>query len=161
MLVVPTGQSERTIGRLSAREARVLELAVEGQAMKVIADALEVSQSTTYALLTSGLSKLGVQGVADLTTIARALPKALLCRFGCGSSTLVALGLPTALIDAYPKLTPAERHIVPQLLASKAIPRSPPERNTAVRTIANQVVSIYRKLGVSDRVELALRFSPQ
>lgn len=57
-------------------------------------------------------------------------------------------------------LTPAERAVAARLLNGHDNARVARERGTSVRTIANQVASIFRKLGVSSRGELAARLSP-
>ncbi|CAN5767663.1 hypothetical protein BH11MYX4_BH11MYX4_35440 [soil metagenome] len=57
-------------------------------------------------------------------------------------------------------LTQAERSVTAGLLNGHDNARIARERGTSVRTVANQVASIFRKLGVSSRGELAARLSP-
>ncbi len=54
-----------------------------------------------------------------------------------------------------PALTGAEREVLDHLLAGKSNAVIARLRRTSVRTVANQVASIFRKLGVSSRSELA------
>lgn len=57
-------------------------------------------------------------------------------------------------------LTPAERAVVDGALAGKSNAVMAGERNTATRTIANQLSAAYRKLGVRSRGELAKKLWP-
>jgi DNA-binding NarL/FixJ family response regulator len=53
------------------------------------------------------------------------------------------------------RLTPAEREVASAILAGKSNAEIALERGTSVRTTANQIASIYVKLGVRSRLELA------
>ncbi len=55
------------------------------------------------------------------------------------------------------RLSPAEREVVALLLQGRDNASIARLRGTAVRTIANQVASIFAKLGVRSRSELAVR----
>jgi DNA-binding CsgD family transcriptional regulator len=52
-------------------------------------------------------------------------------------------------------LTRAERAVFDAILSGKSNARIAAERKTSVRTVANQVASIFRRAKVSSRVELA------
>ena len=52
-------------------------------------------------------------------------------------------------------LTGAERAVFDAILLGKSNARIAAERKTSVRTVANQVASIFRRAKVSSRVELA------
>jgi len=54
-----------------------------------------------------------------------------------------------------PTLTPAERAVMALLLAGRSNSEIAKHRKTAVRTVANQVASLFRKFGVGSRAELA------
>lgn len=56
-----------------------------------------------------------------------------------------------------PVLTPAEREVMALLLAGKSNGEIARQRKTAVRTVANQVASLFRKFGVGSRAALAAR----
>ena len=56
-----------------------------------------------------------------------------------------------------PVLTPAEREVMTLLLAGKSNGEIARQRKTAVRTVANQVASLFRKFGVGSRAALAAR----
>lgn len=59
--------------------------------------------------------------------------------------------------SAGPRLTPAERAVMALLLAGKSNAEIAKARKTAVRTVANQVASLFRKFGVGSRAELAAK----
>lgn len=72
----------------------------------------------------------------------------------CGArGSVVVFSYP--IEDAGPKLTDAERQVALRLLAGQSNAEIAEARGCAVRTICNQIQSLYRKLGVSSRAELA------
>jgi DNA-binding CsgD family transcriptional regulator len=72
-------------------------------------------------------------------------------RFAVGGSDLAILSFP---VGDRRGLTPVEHQIIDALLAGRRNADIARERGTSTRTIANQVASIYRKLGVRSRAEL-------
>lgn len=54
-------------------------------------------------------------------------------------------------------LTPGERHVLALVLQGKTNQQVAKARGTSVRTVANQVASIFRKLNVQSRAELVAR----
>jgi DNA-binding CsgD family transcriptional regulator len=54
-------------------------------------------------------------------------------------------------------LTPAERQVLALLLEGRTASEIAARRSTSPRTVANQLASIYRKLGVQGRRELIAR----
>jgi DNA-binding CsgD family transcriptional regulator len=52
-------------------------------------------------------------------------------------------------------LTPAEREVAAAAVAGQSNEMIAAARGAAVRTVANQLASIYRKLGINSRAELA------
>lgn len=63
--------------------------------------------------------------------------------------------LPATVDDA--KLSPAEREVAALILHGRDNASIAALRGTSVRTTANQVASIFAKLGVRSRAELAAR----
>lgn len=57
-------------------------------------------------------------------------------------------------------LTPAEEEVLAFLLDGYDNASIAQARNTTARTTANQVASIFRKLGVTSRTELVAKVSP-
>jgi DNA-binding CsgD family transcriptional regulator len=75
-------------------------------------------------------------------------------RFQVDGTEMAILSFPIDADGGRTPLTPAEHAIVDAILAGKRNADIARERGTATRTIANQVASIYRKLGVRSRAEL-------
>ncbi len=72
-----------------------------------------------------------------------------------GDLELVVVSTPIAESDVLGRLSPAEREVA--LLASAGCPSREiaERRGTSERTVANQLASIFKKLGMSSRTELA------
>ncbi len=58
-----------------------------------------------------------------------------------------------------PELTPAERDVARLAAAGWSNAEIARERGSSERTIANQLATVYRKLGIGSRVELIARAS--
>lgn len=76
-----------------------------------------------------------------------------------GGEDLVVVSLPSDAEVCAPALTRAEREVVRDVLAGCATTEIARIRGRSPRTVANQLASIYRKLGVSSRAELAARLA--
>lgn len=70
---------------------------------------------------------------------------------------VVALRAPLGRGEAFDALSPAEREVADAVLRGDSNRTIAAARATSVRTVANQLASIYRKLGVRGRTELAAR----
>lgn len=70
----------------------------------------------------------------------------------------LVLSFPVATAALPEQLTDAERVVLRELLAGKSNAEIADARGTSPRTVANQISSLYRKLGVASRAELAARF---
>ena len=77
-------------------------------------------------------------------------------RLHVGGEELAVLsyGLPSARLDS--RLSDAEQEVAKALLLGRTNAEIAKARGSAVRTVANQVASILRKLGVQSRHDLAL-----
>lgn len=84
-------------------------------------------------------------------------------RFTLGSEEYVALSFPVTSAsqesEAAFRLTPSEHEILALLVEGRSNSEIARMRQKSPRTIANQVASIYRKLGVGSRRELRARLS--
>jgi DNA-binding NarL/FixJ family response regulator len=83
--------------------------------------------------------------------------------FECGADTFAILSFPVQPPALPPALSTAEREVCRLLLAGATNAEIAKQRGTAVRTIANQVASILRKVGAASRSELPaalLRYAP-
>lgn len=79
-------------------------------------------------------------------------------RFKWAGQTFAVVSQPSPPTPA-PALTAAERAVMALLLAGKSNGEIAKHRKTAVRTVANQVASLFRKFGVGSRAELAAKVS--
>jgi DNA-binding NarL/FixJ family response regulator len=126
---------------LSPREHQAVALVARGYANKVIAGELGVTVSTVSVYLLKAGRKLGVRGRV-----------ALIHAFHCA-------------LDGEPALPPAlstsERAVAALMLRGASNAEIAEARAKSARTVANQVASIFRKLGVRSRGELAARFAPR
>jgi DNA-binding CsgD family transcriptional regulator len=65
---------------------------------------------------------------------------------------LIEFSPPTVNVPG--NLSPAERDVARRLVEGERLPEIARARKTSPHTVANQLRSIYQKLGVSDRAEL-------
>ena len=67
---------------------------------------------------------------------------------------VVLLSYPAASVLLPPGLTDAEREVVEAIVEGKSNAQIAAARGRSARTVANQVNSVFRKLGVGSRTEL-------
>lgn len=128
-------------GALTAVERRVLGRALEGCANKVIALDLRLAGSTIAGYLATAARKLGAGSRIELMAT-------------CGRDSTRSETLDAASLA---RLTPAEHDVVQGLLSGRSNAEIAARRQRSPRTVANQIASIYRKLGVGSRFDLAAR----
>jgi DNA-binding NarL/FixJ family response regulator len=143
---------------LASRERQVAEQLGRGNSPKEIAYALGLADSTVANALARARRKLGLRSLAELAALFA--PAGLCVRFAefeLGGETLAVAS--AALLDeaALTQLPEAERAVTLALVRGATNAEIAAERGTAERTVANQAQSIYRKLGVTSRLELAAR----
>jgi DNA-binding NarL/FixJ family response regulator len=159
VLAMENRQDTASMRALTGREARAVEGIALGQSYKATAAALDVSESRAHQLVHRALAKLGLTDIADLVTCARSRGPRFWAQWPIGDQTLVALRYPIATADLMQALTPAEQAIAGGLLAGKSYSELAEERGSSRRTIANQAVALYAKLGVHGRLELVARLA--
>jgi DNA-binding NarL/FixJ family response regulator len=74
-----------------------------------------------------------------------------------GDDEYLNLSMPVPEWDMPEALTDAERAVTLAVLRGATNDQVARERRTSARTIANQLTSIFAKLGVTSRIELAHR----
>jgi DNA-binding NarL/FixJ family response regulator len=72
------------------------------------------------------------------------------------ASGQLVISFPTPDVDWRQVLSPAEIAVAEDALAGLSNAQIAAKRRAAVRTIANQMASVYRKVGVRSRLELSL-----
>jgi DNA-binding CsgD family transcriptional regulator len=75
-------------------------------------------------------------------------------RLTIGGLKVVYLSAPIESVDVLAGLTPAERAVARLAAAGSSNADIGRARGSSARTIANQLASIYRKVGVGSRAEL-------
>jgi DNA-binding NarL/FixJ family response regulator len=76
-------------------------------------------------------------------------------RFRIDQNDYVLISFPLIAHQRFEVLTDAEREVASLMLEGASNAEIARARGSAVRTVANQAASIFRKLGVSSRRELA------
>lgn len=141
--------------RLTEREFQVARYVSLGHPNKLVAYALGLRTSTVATHLASAQAKLGVRSRVELISLVRTL--------GHGSSYFQLSALDFAVagapktIAAVATLTPTEQELVDHVLGGRSDREIATARGTSARTVANQLRTLFAKLGVTSRSELAAR----
>ena len=141
---------------LARRERQVAEYLGHGCSLKEIAYSLGIGVSAVSNSASRAARKLGLGGAAELASFfAHDGLRTQLAELEVAGERLVAGAV--GLLDArcLVALTGAEREVVLELLRGATIAAIAARRTTSPRTVESQVKSIYAKLGVSSRVQLA------
>lgn len=147
---------------LTRRESEVLELAARGYANKLIAYELHVTSHTVAEYIARAKAKLGVTSRIDIVFIftaakgeRRAEDALWASTFAYAGEELVALSFPLVRSRALALLSPVELEVLESLLAGESNAAIGRTRHRSAHTVANQVASIFKKLRVGSRAELA------
>lgn len=132
------------------RDRAVLELALTGRSGKWIALDLQLSESTVARTFHRARHHLGVADTTALMGIRNALFESL---EGLAIGVDIAMTRLTAVALSAAVLSDAERDVAAGILCGKCAAAIARERGTSIRTVANQITNIYKKLGVSSRRE--------
>ncbi|MFO0684403.1 MAG: helix-turn-helix transcriptional regulator [Sandaracinus sp.] len=73
-----------------------------------------------------------------------------------GGERLLVVATPSPMPPSIAALSAAEREVAAAILRGLSNAEIARERGVAVRTVANQVSALFRKLGVGSRAELAV-----
>jgi DNA-binding NarL/FixJ family response regulator len=151
---------------LPAMRRRVLEAVLSGVGQKVVSIDFGLAPSTIAAHARAALVQLGFRSrpghVSPLLMLAAKAAReptaktlarvSLLTR---GEDTLWVIGAPRpdAILTLIP---PAEQDVLRRLVEGCAYDEIASQRGRSVRTVANQLAAVFRRLGVSGRAELIL-----
>jgi DNA-binding NarL/FixJ family response regulator len=139
---------------LRPRERVVLDFVIEGRSGKWVALELGLSEPTITRILQSALRRLGACDLAAIAGVRTALFAPLEGDEGVRSLAVAEL---ESVARYFTCLTQAEMAVAGGILKGQSVLAIANERNTSARTVAHQVASIYRKLGVSSQRELRAR----
>jgi DNA-binding NarL/FixJ family response regulator len=152
----PNQDNGAPLRALTDREQQVATQAALGRSNKLIAYDLGLASGTVARLVSDACRKLGVRSRTELPTLAAPLGLSWM-RLGAGpEEAQVAVGVASQRGGAeFPALTQGEGEIVTCVVAGNTNAEIASKRGVAPRTVANQLATIYRKLGVQSRNELA------
>ncbi len=143
---------------LTQGERQVAEYVGLGCSNKEIGYTLGVSLSAVSNSTARAQAKLGLSSRAELSAFfAPSGLRAKLSEVSIVGETLLVGTYPLVDEARVAALTDAERAVVAHLVAGSTNSDIAQRRETSERTVANQVQSIYRKLNVRSRSELAAR----
>jgi DNA-binding NarL/FixJ family response regulator len=131
----------------------VAQLLAHGHHSKLIAYELGVSTGTVTAAASSIVRKLGLRRRVDLLLLLSMLNEARVVRASVGGAQLaiaVCEGDPVSLA----RLSPREREVVRRALLGETVVEVAARLRRSPRTVAHQLQSAYRKLGIASRAEL-------
>lgn len=139
---------------LTRSEAAVSAFARHGHSLKQIGYELGLSTGTVSGLLARAFRKLRVRTRTEL--IQRLTEPTRLVRLDLGRERLLVFSEDRPQVSGV-DLTAAEQDVADRLLAGQPNALIALHRGTSLRTVGNQVASVFRKAGVSSRVELAAK----
>jgi DNA-binding NarL/FixJ family response regulator len=143
---------------LTMGEREVGEFVGLGRSTKEIGYILGVSYSAVTNMTSRAQAKLGLESRAELAAFfAPAGLRAKLAEVAVNGEQLLVGAYPLVDKRKVEKLTDAERAVVAHLVVGSTNNDIAHRRRTSESTVANQVHSIYTKLGVRSRAELAAR----
>lgn len=149
-----------------AKERRVLSLLVDGASQKQIAYEIGVSAPAVSICVRNLLGRFGIEQTLHLILLVRAVD-------GISETRLVGMSRRRAddfdpaefavLVvpdpEAVARLTLAELDVTLAVLAGHGNSTIAAHRRTSLRTVVNQLAAVFRKLGVSGRLELVTRLT--
>ena len=143
---------------LTRRERQVAELVGLGRSAKEIAYTLGVSDAAVTNCTARAQEKLGLSSRAELAVFfAQNGLRRKLAEVTIAGERLLVGAYPLVDERRVANLTVAERDVVVHLIAGSTNRDIARRRGSSERTIANQLQSIFRKLGARSRGELAAR----
>ncbi len=143
-----------TARALTLRERLVLSQVLAGVSGKCIALEMQISQSTVSRVLRSALDRLGATDLCTLSGLRTARFEPL---GGLGAGA-VAFARIEGMACLLAELTAAERSVLGGVIAGQTMAGIARDRHSSPRTVAHQLESIYRKVGVTSRRELLAMF---
>ncbi len=141
---------------LTLRERQVAEFVGLGRATKEISYTLGVSDSAVTNCTASAQEKLGLSSRAELAFFfAPSGLRRKLAEVSVAGERLLVGAAPLVDEGRVASLTTAEREIVVHLISGSTNSDIAQRRGSSAHTVANQLQSIFRKLGARSRAELA------
>jgi DNA-binding NarL/FixJ family response regulator len=161
-LLALSAATQASQGALEPTEIHMATRRARGESIKSIAIDLGCSCACVSRCITSVMRKLKLRCQADLVVLLQGrLPWGLSAsRAHWSGQDYLVFTYPAPFWPLPPCLTRAEQGIVLELVAGASQRAIARVRGTSVRTVANQVASIFRKLHVGSRVDLFVALRP-
>lgn len=140
------------IRKLSERERGVIGYTLRGTSQKIGAYALGMAPSNYSRTLRSGMAKLGVRTVPALMELGERLTSGDMEPVDAVDASVTVMAADTPSFPA--TFTEAERGLAGILLEGPSNQEIAEARGSSIRTVANQLASMYAKIGVTTREEL-------
>lgn len=146
---------------LTPRQQGIVRLVLEGRSAASIAVTLGISPGAVSQQIKLSLRKLRLGSVSALVKLKYRLANSSKATFSelDGVTTCAIEVGPVLDATAASRLSPAERHITCLLLDGLSNSEIAELRHCSYRTVANQIASLYEKLGIGSRTELAFCMS--
>ena len=142
---------------LPPHDRAILDHALDGRAGKWIALETGLSESAIARILSVALRRIGA---ADLAALACARTAVFEPLDGVVTADALAMVRVVPVQRSLARLSDAEREVAMCLLGGMRRAVIAHERGTSPRTVANQIASIYHKLGISSHRELVVQLTP-
>lgn len=144
----------RSEHRLSERERQVAWLVGRGHHVGLVSYELGLAPSTIRSQLHAAMRKLNIRHQSELCRLVRASETTTSAPTAIDDLKLLTLSEPAPLAPA--SLSSAEREVARLVYEGYANREIAARRHTSARTVANQLASIYRKMGINSRQELVV-----
>jgi DNA-binding NarL/FixJ family response regulator len=141
--------------RLTPIERTIAGYVAMGHSNKLIAYELGVSVGTVSAHTHTILKKLGIRTRVELVNLVTLLERGAVASLDMGAG-LVAVSAGDARLSGANRLTAAEREVATMAARGRSSAEIAEARGVSPRTIHNQLLSIFTKLRIESRTELAL-----
>lgn len=153
-VIIERAPEQRGLCRLSQRELSVLRLVADGLSSKEVGVELSIAPATSRGALDRAVKKLGLTGAGQVPVFWTALAsrRSMSCLSDHRERFVFECALERRPLS---QLTPSEQALASAVLLGESNLEIARRRNVSPRTIANQLHSIFRKLRVSSRGELA------
>jgi DNA-binding CsgD family transcriptional regulator len=141
---------------LTPREQQVVMMAIGGASNVQLAHDLSMHESTVATHMSRALRKLGLERRQHLMD-GRGRGQVTYFKTGAGEYAIHSVEILGRLASASKGLTRVEQEVALLAAAGFTDAQIGERRGTSPRTVANQLRSVFQKLGVRSRSELALR----
>ncbi len=158
LFALPNAPSVLDPRRLTAMERVVARFVAMGHSNKLIAYELGIAEGTVGAHVHAILEKFGLRRRVEIVDRVTLLATATTREVKVSDEKVVVVTAPTRSGSDLPSLSRAERAVAELAARGLSNAEIAKRRRCSPRTVANQLASVFVKLGIESRSELAARF---